>query len=79
MNLKTLGWARTLRGLREGNQAVLLTGLALILFQKARSSKDQRELIYRKKLPVGSTIVVRHARRGEPKIQIRRAEPDQTR
>lgn len=70
MNLRPLGWARTLRGLREGDQMVLLTGLGLIALQALRGSKGKRELIYRKKLPVGSTLVVRHARSGSPKLEI---------
>lgn len=70
MNLRPIGWARTLRGLREGNQAVLLSGLGLVVWQSLRNSKGKRELIYRKKLPVGSTIVVRHGHRGDPKLEI---------
>ena len=61
---------RTLRGLREGNQAIFLTGLALIMFERMRSNRGKRELIYRKKLPIGSTVVVRHARSGTQKLQI---------
>lgn len=71
MNLRPIGMARALRGLREGNQAVLLTGLALILFERLRSNRGKRELIYRKKLPIGSTLVVRHAGPGSTqKLQI---------
>lgn len=70
MNLKALGWARTLRGLREGNQAVLLTGLGLIALQMLRNSKGKRQLVYRKTLPVGSAIVVRHAKPGTPWLRL---------
>lgn len=70
MNLRPMGIARTLRGLREGNQAVLLTGLALILFERMRSNRGKRELLYRKKLPVGATLVVRHAGPESKKLQI---------
>lgn len=72
MNLRTLGWARTVRGLREGDQSVLLTGLALVLLQQLRRSTSKRKLVYRKKVPVGSTIVIRHTRRGTPRLDIRR-------
>lgn len=72
MNLKPFGWARTLRGLREGDQSLVVTGLALVLVQYLRSSRPSKQLIYRKKLPVGSTIVVRHTLRGDPKLQIKR-------
>lgn len=70
MNLKTIGWAQVLRGLRQGNQGLLLTGLGLVVFQSMRNKKGERELLYRKKLPVGSTIVVRHGHRGDPKLEI---------
>lgn len=70
MNLRPIGWARTLRGLREGSQPMMLSGLALVFFQWLRSSKPREELIYRKEIPLGSTVVVRHARRGMPKLEI---------
>lgn len=79
MNLRGFGWTRALRGLREGNQAVLLTGLALVLLQRMRGSRRERQLVYRKRLPVGSTLVVRHAQKGGPRVEIRQAELDQTR
>jgi hypothetical protein len=72
MNLRPIGWARVLRGIREGNQTVLLTGLGLVAFQSLRGSRGKRELIYRKKLPVGSAVVIRHNRPGDPKVEVRR-------
>ena len=72
MNLNSIGWARAIRGAREGNQSLLLTGLGLIFFQYLRTGKQKKQLIYRKVVPVGSTIVVRHARRGDPRIEIRK-------
>lgn len=74
MNLRPIGWARALRGLREGNQPMLLTGLGLVLFQWLRSSKPSKELIYRKEIPLGSTVVVRHVRRGAPRVEIHQPE-----
>lgn len=70
MNLSAIGWNRAIRGARQGDQSLLLTGLGLILFQYLRNSKPKRQLIYRKRLPVGSTVVVRHGRRGEPRLEI---------
>jgi hypothetical protein len=70
MNLKSIGWMRAWRGIREGDQAVLLTGLGLLAFQYLRGSRQRKELIYRKKVPVGSTVVIRHAKRGEPRVEI---------
>lgn len=63
-----------LRGLREGNQAILLTGLGLVVLQSLRDSRGKRELVYRKKLPVGSAVVVRHERPGDAdrKVEVRR-------
>ena len=86
MNLKSIGWARTIRGARQGDQVALLTGLGLVAFQYLRDTKQKKQLIYRKVVPLGSTLVVRHARRGDPRIEIRKpsrqeiaAARDQTR
>lgn len=70
MNLSPLGWRRVIQGARQGDQSLLLTGLGLVLFEYLRHSKPKRKLLYRKKLPVGSTVVVRHGRRGEPRLEI---------
>lgn len=77
MNLKTIGWARAIQGLREGNQSLLVTGLAILLIQGLRSSRPKRELVYRKTIPLGSTIVVRHTHRGQPRLDIHK--PPRTR
>lgn len=69
MNWRTLGWARLLQGLREGNQQVLLTGFALLAWERLRS-KPKRKLLYRKTLPIGSSVVVRHTKRGHPRLEI---------
>lgn len=74
MNLRPFGMLRVVRGLRQGNQAAVLTGLALILFQKMRDDRGKRELVYRKVVPVGSAIVIRHQRPGEEKVGIRTRE-----
>lgn len=74
MNLKLLGWQRSVKGLREGDQTLLLTGLGLLALQYLRGSRPRKKLLYRKKLPIGSTIVVRHSRRGDPKLEIHERE-----
>lgn len=74
MNLKLLGWQRSVKGLREGDQTLLLTGLGLLALQYLRGSRPRKKLLYRKKLPIGSTIVVRHSRRGDPKLEIHEPE-----
>lgn len=72
MNLSVLGWQRALRGVREGDQTLLLTGIALLAWQYLRRSRPRKQLLYRKQVPLGSTIVVRHARRGDPRLEIHR-------
>ncbi|HSJ36056.1 MAG TPA: hypothetical protein VLB85_13480 [Acidimicrobiia bacterium] len=72
MNLKSIGWMRTLRGVREGDQMILFTGLALVALQWLRDSGQKKELIYRKKVPVGSSVLIRHVHRGAPKITIQK-------
>lgn len=62
MNLKLIGWQRSVRGFREGNRSMLLGGLAMLAFHYLRSSRPRRELIYRRKVPVGTEIVIRHRR-----------------
>lgn len=74
MNLSLLGWRRAVKGLRDGDQTLLLTGIGLLALQYLRSSRPRKQLLYRKKLPIGSTIVVRHARRGAPKLEIHEPE-----
>ena len=68
MNFKTIGWLRALRGLREGDQMVLLTGMALVVFQWLRAGRSSRTLVYRKKMPIGSTLVIRHADRSSTRL-----------
>lgn len=72
MNLRPFGMVRVLRGLREGSQGMLLTGLALVALQKMRDARGKRELVYRKQLPVGSAVVIRHQRPDEMKVEVRR-------
>ena len=74
--LKTTGWSRVLRGLRAGDQSLLITGVGLLALRYLRTSKQQKQLVFRKVVPLGSTIVVRHAQRGDPHVEIR--QPDQT-
>lgn len=65
------GTALALRGLRTGDQRALLGGAALAAFGWWRGQDGGRELIYRREVPVGSTVVVRHGRKGSmPEIEI---------
>ncbi len=61
----TTGFNRALRGLRTGDRNSLLSGaalLALALWQRNRKRKPARELLVRKALKPGETIVIRGAR-----------------
>lgn len=68
------GVAGFLRGLRTGDQRALLGGAAMAAFGWWRTQQPSRELIYRREVPLGSTVVVRHGRKGElPEIEIHKA------
>ena len=69
-DMRAAGVARTLRGLRNGDQRELFTGLGLAALSYLSSSKPRRQLIYRKRVPEGSAIVIHHRRRGDPKIEV---------
>ena len=65
------GATRALQGLRTGDQRALFTGAALAAYGWLRSNKGGRELIYRKEVPVGSSVVIRHGKKGQlPEIEI---------
>lgn len=64
------GVVRTLRGLRSGDQRELYIGLALAAFAYLQRTAPSKRLIYRKRVPEGSAIVVYNRRRGDPKIEV---------
>lgn len=68
--IRSAGAGRVWRGLRDGDRRDLFLGAAFLAFAYLRSSGSKKELIYRKEIPVGSAIVVRHARKGDPKIEV---------
>jgi hypothetical protein len=69
------GFASALRGLRTGDQRALLGGAALAAFGWLRSRKPERELIYRREIPEGSSVVVRYGKKGQlPEIEISRRD-----
>jgi hypothetical protein len=72
-----LGTQRFFRGLRQGDQRTLLAGAALLALGWFRkTAAPQKELLYRKQVPVGSTIVVRHRKGDVPRLEI--TEPELT-
>jgi hypothetical protein len=69
-DMRAAGVERTLRGLRSGDQRELYTGLGLAALAYLSNASPRRQLIYRKRIPEGSAIVVHHRRRGDPKIEV---------
>jgi hypothetical protein len=61
---------RTLRGIRTGDQRELYTGLGLAALLYVRNTRPRRRLIFSKKLPVGSTLVIHHRGGGDPKVEV---------
>jgi hypothetical protein len=75
--LMGLGTQRLFRGLRQGDQRALLAGAAMLAFGWLRKTgAPKKELIYRKEVPVGSTVVIRHRKGDMPQLEI--TEPDVT-
>lgn len=69
-NLAAIGFRRTMRGLREGDQRELYYGLSLWAIAYLRRTAARKTLIYRKSVPEGSAIVIHHKRIGDPKIEV---------
>lgn len=64
------GTTRLLRGLREGDQRGLYGGAALLAWGMLKRRGSDRELIARREVPLGSSVVIRHGKKGElPEIQ----------
>jgi hypothetical protein len=61
---------RTLRGIRTGDQRELYSGLSLAALAYLRATRPRRRLVFSKKLPEGSTLVIHHRRSGDPKIEV---------
>jgi hypothetical protein len=64
------GLTRGLRGLRTGDQRDLYVGLGLVAVAYLQRTAPKKKLIYRKTVREGSAIVVRHTRRGEPRLEV---------
>lgn len=67
---KREGLRRTLKGAREGDYRELSFGLALFALSYLRNTTPRRQLVYRKRIPTGSAIVVYHKKSGAPKLEI---------
>jgi hypothetical protein len=69
------GIRRAFRGVREGDQRMLLAGAAMAAFGWwRRSSTPTRELLYRRELDDGQSVVVRRTGPGAARLEIR--DPD---
>lgn len=71
--VRSFGVTRALHGLRTGSQSTLLTGAALALIGWLRARpRGGRELLTRKVVPLGSTVIIRHAAQGSelPTIEV---------
>lgn len=69
------GFNRALRGLRTGDRNSLLSGaalLALALWQRNRKKKPTRELLVRKAIRPGQTLVIRGARANARSLDVDR-------
>jgi hypothetical protein len=69
-DMRATGVERALRGLRQGDQRDLYTGLGLTVLAYLTRTRPRRQLIYRKRVPEGSALVIHHRRRGDPKIEV---------
>ena len=77
-SMRSQGYGRTLRGLRQNDRRELMLGLALTTLAVVRESRGRKELLFRKKVPAGSAIVIHHKRRGDPKIEVIKPDRAQT-
>jgi hypothetical protein len=59
------GTTRVLRGLREGDQRSLLGGAAIVAYGLLQKRGPEKELIARREVPIGSSVVIRHGKKGQ--------------
>lgn len=69
-DLKSAGYARVWRGLRLGDRRDLYLGVTLALISVLRQDSGSKELIYRKRLPEGTALVIHHKKKGDPRIEV---------
>lgn len=71
-DVKSEGFRRSLKGLREGDYRELSFGLILGAVAYIQNTKPKKELIYRREVPTGSALVIHHKKSDNPKLEIRR-------
>jgi hypothetical protein len=67
---RTEGIRRSLKGAREGDYRELSLGLALAALAYLRTTSPRKQLLYRKRVPTGSALVIHHKKSGAPKLEI---------
>jgi hypothetical protein len=77
-DVRSHGYGRALRGLRQNDRRELMLGLAITAFAILREGRGDKELLFRKEIPTGSAILIHHKRRGDPKIEVIKPEKAQT-
>lgn len=71
-DIKSEGYRRSLKGLREGDARELSLGLVLAIISYLRDTRPKKELVYRQKVPEGAALVIHHKKKGTPRLEIRR-------
>ncbi len=70
MNWRQLAVTQGLRAMRTGSRGQLLLAVIMFLLGLRNRNKGKKELLYRKSVPVGSSIVVRHNPGGEQRLDV---------
>lgn len=80
-DIRAAGAVRVWRGIRRGDRNEMYMGAALAAYSWYRSRNGGgRELIYRKKLPEGTALMIHNRKRGAPRIEVvKPSRTDQTR
>jgi hypothetical protein len=69
-DLRSAGVGRVWRGMRQGDRRELYLGVAMAAVALLRQNQGQKELIFRKKLPEGTALVIHNRKKGDPKIEV---------
>ena len=64
------GYRRAMKGFREGDYRELSMGLALTAIAYLQETRPRKQLIYRRRLPEGTVLVIHHKNRGNPRLEI---------
>lgn len=73
-DINRVGWQRSWRGLRTGEQRDLYLGLGLVAIGFLRRTGPRKQLIYRKTVDEGSALVIHHKGPEDPHLTVIRPE-----